>query len=157
MNLLLDLHRELIETLVRHDVGFIVIGGYAVIHHGYNRTTGDIDLWLRPDNANKEKLLQALKAFGIDDESLNDVRKLDFTQASFFKIGDEPERIDFLTRINLVNYDDADKEKVVADVDGLKIPFLHFNHLILSKINTDRQQDKADVDMLQRIHKLREE
>ena len=55
----------------------------------------------------------------------------------------------------MVNYDEADKKKVIADIDGLPVPFLHFNHLILSKINTGRGKDKADIEELQKIEKRR--
>ena len=151
MNLLIDAHRQLLEAMLHHNVDFIVIGGYAVIFHGYDRTTGDIDLWLKPDNANKPRVIEALRAYGIEDDSLNDVSTLDFTQTIAFAIGAEPERIDFITRINLIDYNEADRDKTIAEVDGLRIPFLHLNHLILSKINTNRLQDKADVDMLQKI------
>jgi hypothetical protein len=59
--------------------------------------------------------------------------------------------VDFLTHINLVKYADADEQKIVADMDGLPIPFLHLNHLVLSKMNTGRSQDKADIEMLQQV------
>ncbi|HZG01028.1 MAG TPA: nucleotidyltransferase [Chitinophagales bacterium] len=155
MNLLIDAHRQLLKAMLNNNVDFIVIGGYAVIFHGYDRTTGDIDFWIKPDNANKPKLIEALREFGIEETSLADVGTLDFTKTIFFNIGEEPERIDFLTRINLISYEEADRDKTIAEVDELKMPFLHLNHLILSKINTERPQDKADVDMLQKIAKHR--
>lgn len=153
MNLFVEAHRKLLEQLLKAKVDFIVIGGYSVIFHGYARTTGDMDIWLNPDNPNKDKLLNALEWYGIDQNSLDELRKLDFTKTVFFKIGEIPERIDFLTKINLVDYATADKEKIVAKLDDLNIPFLHLNHLILSKLNTGRPQDKADIEMLQRIQK----
>lgn len=153
MNLFVEAHKSLLEQLSKAKVDYIVIGGYSVIFHGYTRTTGDIDIWLKPDNANKDKLLSALEWYGIDQDSLNELRKLDLTKTVFFKIGEIPERIDFLTRINLVDYATADKEKIVAKLDDLNIPFLHLNHLILSKLNTGRPQDKADIEMLQKILK----
>lgn len=153
MNLFIDAHQKLLQSLLDARVEFIIIGGYSVIFHGYTRTTGDIDIWLRPENGNKRKLLKALQAFGIEKESLSAVSELDFTNTVFFKIGEEPERIDFLTKINLVSYDSADKKKMYGEIDNLTLPFLHLDHLILSKINTGRPQDKADVEILQNIHK----
>jgi predicted nucleotidyltransferase len=137
--------------LLDANVNFIIIGGYSVIFHGYKRTTGDIDIWLKPDNDNKKKLLPVLKQFGFEDDEVNAVSNIDFTQHTVFSMGEEPEKIDFLTRINLVQYDEADNNKVVAEVDELQIPFLHLNDLILSKINTGRSKDKADIDMLQQV------
>ena len=157
MNLFIELHRDLIKKLLAGNVDFIVIGGYSVIFHGYERTTGDIDIWLKPDNANKEKLLPVLKEFGVEGEDIAHVASLDFTIHQFFNIGQYPEKMDFLTYINLVNYEDADKHKIIGEIDGLLVPFLHLNDLILSKINTDRPKDKADIDMLQQIEKARHE
>ena len=152
MNLFLDSHQELIVMLLRHNVDFIIIGGYAVIFHGYHRTTGDVDIWLKPENDNKWKLLKALEDFGIEDEAMRELAKLDFEHHLAFHIGSEPEKIEFLTHISGVQFDEANREKILADIDLLKIPFLHFNHLILSKINTGRLKDQADIEELQKIH-----
>ena len=151
MNLFIDLHRLLIKKLLEAGVDFIIIGGYSVIFHGYVRTTGDIDIWLKPDNANKEKLLPVLIDFGFDECETNEVASFDFTKHLVFSVGDKPEKIDFLTRINLVEYEDADQHKIIADMEGLMIPFLHLNDLVLSKMNTGRLKDKADIEMLQQI------
>ena len=155
MNLFIELHQELLRKLLQEDVDFISIGGYSVIFHGYNRTTGDIDIWLRPDNDNKKKLLPVLRDFGFDEVELNEVASIDFTKHMVFSIGEYPEKMDFLTRINLVEYEEADKQKISAEVDGLIIPFIHLNHLVLSKMNTGRPKDKADVDKLQQIERSR--
>ena len=155
MNLFIELHQELLRKLLQEDVDFIIIGGYSVIFHGYNRTTGDIDIWLRPDNDNKKKLLPVLRDFGFDEVELNEVAYIDFTKHMVFSIGEYPEKMDFLTRINLVEYEEADKQKISAEVDGLIIPFIHLNHLVLSKMNTGRPKDKADVDKLQQIERSR--
>jgi len=153
MNLFVESHQKLLECLTDAEVDFIIIGGYSVIFHGYARTTGDIDIWLKPDNTNKAKLLQALRWYGIEEDSLRELNQLDFAKTVFFKIGDVPERIDFLTKINLIDYETANREKVLANLDDITIPFLHLNHLILSKLNTGRPQDQADIEMLQKIQK----
>jgi len=155
MNLFIELHQDLIKMLLDAHVDFIVIGGYSVIFHGYKRSTGDIDIWLKPDNANKEKLLPVLRQMGFDENEINEVAMFDFTQHMVFSIGEKPEKIDFITRISLVKYEDADKKKIIAEADGLLIPFLHLDDLILSKINTGRSKDKADIDMLQLIEKAK--
>lgn len=66
MNILLEEHQEIIKVLLKHHVDFILIGGLAVIYHGYGRTTGDMDLWIKPTNENKHKLLNALSEAGYD-------------------------------------------------------------------------------------------
>lgn len=153
MNIFIENHQKLLRSLLSHNVDFIIIGGYSVIFHGYLRTTGDIDIWLKPDNGNKLKLKSALFDFGIDLDVLNTLDSVDFTQHVAFHIDDVPERIDFLTRINLVEYAEADKMKVFGEFDGMILPFLHLNHLVLSKLNTGRMKDLADIDELQRINR----
>jgi predicted nucleotidyltransferase len=151
LNIFLDDHLEIIKLLIKHKTDFLLIGGYAVIFHGYTRTTGDMDLWLRPTNENKEKLVLALKDAGFEDEDLETLNSLDFSERLVFSIGTEPQKIDFLTKINQVTFDEADKTKVFAEWENLEIPVINIKELVLSKINTGRKKDEADIEELQRI------
>ena len=151
MNLFSELHHQLIKRLLEAGVEFIIIGGYSVIFHGYKRTTGDIDIWLNATNENKLKLLPVLKKLGLDEQEIAEIDALDFEAHIVLSLGEEPEKIDFLTHIGMVSFEDAARQKTEANFDGLLIPFLHLNHLVLSKMNTGRQKDKADVEMLQKI------
>lgn len=157
MNTFIDRHQHLITLLLQHEVDLIIIGGYSVIYHGYKRSTGDLDIWLKPDNLNKNKLILVLMELGFDPVSIKKIGSLDFTKHLVFSFWEEPEKVDFLTRINLVEYSEADAKKIIVDFEGFKVPFLHLDHLILSKMNTGRSQDMADVEMLQKIVKLKEE
>jgi hypothetical protein len=58
MNIFVENHQLLLKSMLQHDVNFLLVGGYAVIYHGYKRTTGDMDLWIEPDNNNKLKLIK---------------------------------------------------------------------------------------------------
>jgi hypothetical protein len=155
MNLFLDRHHQVLSLLIKHQVDFIVIGGYSVIYHGYARTTGDVDIWIRPDNLNKEKLLYVLAELNLSDESVQHASSFDFTKPLVFHIWQAPEKVDFLTHITGVNYEEADQQRIIAEIDGLLIPFLHFNHLILSKMTTGRSKDKTDIEELQKINRHR--
>ena len=66
VNILHAAHQEILHQLLEYGVDFILIGGYAVIAHGYERTTGDMDLWVRPDNGNKLLLVDALRSLDFD-------------------------------------------------------------------------------------------
>ena len=151
MNLFIDSHQQFIQRLLDSGVEFIVVGGYAVIYHGYKRTTGDIDIWLKPTNENRERLIEVLATLDFSDESLHQLSQLDFRETLVFSINEEPEKIDFLTKIANVTYDEADSSKIITSVDGMQIPFLHLNHLVLSKFNTGRTKDAADIEELQKI------
>jgi hypothetical protein len=141
------------KKLLAYDVEFILIEGYAVIFHGYVRTTGGMDVWLKPTNENKEKLLSLLEAEGIHKEDIEFLRRKNFSDMQAFHIGSPPKKIDFITKISGVEYPDADKQKFFFDADSFQIPIIHFNHLVTSKITSTRAKDKADVEELQKARR----
>ncbi|MBL0025627.1 MAG: DUF6036 family nucleotidyltransferase [Saprospiraceae bacterium] len=152
MNIFLPDHTEILKAFNDHEVEYILIGGYAVIFHGYDRTTGDMDIWLKPDNENKLKIIVALGEVGYDDESLDELNNFDFTTAVMFYLGLEPQKIEFITKLSLLNFDESNARKTFCHIDDeFKVPVLHFNDLILSKFNTGRTKDKADIEELQKI------
>jgi hypothetical protein len=146
----------MLEALLANEVRFIVVGGYAVNYHGFNRATGDIDLWIPPDNGpNKMKLFLALRALGISESSIAQLELLDFEHPTVFRDGAKPIMIDFMTSVSGIGFEQAWEKKVITELDGLKIPFLYFDHLILTKITTERTKDKLDVEELQKIARLK--
>ena len=156
MNIFIEEHQQMLVALVKHHVQFMLIGGYAVIYHGYARTTGDMDIWLALGNNNKEKLEKALREFGIDEESLSIFKNIDFTKPqNAFYFGKEPRRIDFLTMVSNVTFEDAYKEAVYFALENMQIPVIQYNQLILSKLTSERAKDKADIEELQRINKYK--
>lgn len=157
MNLFLESHQEVISFLLQHKVEFIIVGGYAVIYHGYHRTTGDVDVWIKPDNINKAKLITALESYGIESTSLSRLASEDFEKPLAFNLGKEPDKIEFLTHISGVSYTEADQKKVFAEIGQIRIPFLHLHHLILSKLSTGRLKDQADVEELQKVMRFKED
>lgn len=157
MNIFMEEHQQLLKALLNNDVLFLLIGGYAVIHYGYGRTTGDMDIWLQLGDTNKSKLIKALEEFGIEPDDIIELGKMDFTKPlPVFFIGEKPRRIDFVTLISNVNFDEAFKRVNYFTLDdGLQIPVIHFDDLIRSKLNTGRFKDQADIEELQRINKYR--
>ncbi len=128
-----------------------MIGGYAVNYYGYVRPTGDIDIWLKPDEETKFAFLAMLEKAGISNESRSLIAGLDFTSTAAFHIGQEPFRFDFLTKINGVTFNEAWNSRIIAQLGDLALPVISRNHLILSKISTNRTQDKLDVEELQKL------
>jgi hypothetical protein len=155
MNIFLDKHLLLIQNLIQGNVSFILIGGYAVNFHGYNRTTGDMDLWVKPSNENRDKMIKVLIEMGFNKDDLNTISKMNFTNALVFNFWEVPYKVDVLTKVAGVDYETADKEKIIAEVENVKIPFIHVNHLVLSKIGNNRTKDKLDVEELQKIQSLK--
>lgn len=147
---------KLLRLLNSLKVEYIVIGGYAVNFYGYRRTTGDIDLWIKPENGiNKEKIIAVFKQLNIAEDALLELTNLDFSQPLVFCDGEEPFKIDFITQISGVNFEEAWSKRVITIIEDTEIPFIHFNHLVLSKMTTNRERDKNDIEQLQRIQALK--
>lgn len=155
MDILLPEFKNLLKLLNKHKVTYMLIGGYAVIYYGFERNTTDMDIWLEPDNKNRDRLLLALKEFGISSESLLQLSKSDFNNIQFFFFGKKPRRIDFITRISGVSFKEAIAEVNHFPLEDQSIPIIQYHHLILSKISNERPKDKLDVEELQRINQYR--
>ena len=136
-------------------VDFLLIGGYAVIYHGYGRSTGDMDVWLKPDNENKLRFLAVLEKHLTDKSGIEKVKTLDFTSVVAFYIGAPPDKVDFITKIAGAKFDEAFSHKALLPIQNYQIPVLHFNDLIANKLLSARLQDKADAEELQKIEKLK--
>ncbi len=156
MNIFDDYTHNLLNELNKNKVEYLVVGGYAVNFHGYRRTTGDIDLWIKPENnTNKNNIIQSLRNLLVEENILEQLNALDFSKPIVFIDGEEPFKIDFMTFISGVDFNDAWKQKTVTILEGIPIPFIHLQHLIISKISTGRVQDKLDVEKLQQIQELK--
>ena len=156
MNIFDDYTHNLLNELNKNNVEYIVVGGYAVNFHGYRRTTGDIDLWIRPENGiNKNNIIQSLRNLKVEETILDQLKALDFSKPIVFIDGEEPFKIDFMTYISGVDFNEAWQQKMITTLDDTPIPFIHLKHLIISKITTGRPQDKIDVEQLQKIQAIK--
>lgn len=141
--------RELLELFRSNDVDFLVVGGHAVAFHGYPRFTQDIDCYVRPSSENGARIVRALRAFGF--ASLN-VSADDFVADDrMIQLGRAPNRVDLLTRLYAVSFDDAWATKVAGDIDGVPVWFIDRDSLIRNKRATGRPQDLADADFIERL------
>lgn len=145
MNIFFEEHIALIADMLDYGVEFILIGGYAVNYHGYNRATGDLDVWLKPANENKVKVLALLKKYEIDDASVEEISQLDFTHPLVFSIGDEPYKTDFLTKASGVTYEEAERGKEIFEFEGVQVPFVNLHHLVLTKMGTGRVRTRQTL------------
>ena len=140
---------EMLRALAAESVEFLVVGAYAVAGHGLPRATGDIDLWVRPSADNAARLWRALERFGAPRSRLTPDS---FTQPDVvYHIGLPPNRIDLLTTIDGVGFDEAWAEKVPCVVSGIAFDMLSLRHLVQNKRATGRPQDLADVARLQAL------
>jgi hypothetical protein len=131
----------------------MVIGGFAVAHHGHVRATKDIDVFVRPTAENAGKVMRALEVFGAPLAAL-DIDADDFaTPGKVVQLGVPPLRIDLLTAATALDFDDASRTTGRLDVDGRSIPIIGFDDLIKNKRAAGRPQDLADVDSLERLRR----
>lgn len=151
MNFTHPAHQEMLFALIKNQVDFILVGGYAVIYHGYVRTTGDMDVWVKPTNENKTKLLQVFTELKFDPEGIQQISKLDFTGVVIFHIGDVPERIDFLSKVQGLDFNEAYNQKETLNLKDQQVPILRLDDLITNKLLANRLKDKADIENLIKV------
>mgnify|MGYP007026490849 CR=1 FL=1 len=88
--------KDFIDALNQNEVRYILVGGYAVILHGYSRTTGDMDIWVEPNSANYQKLLKAFQLFGMSVFDMTEDRFLQTEDNDVFTFGRPPVSIDII-------------------------------------------------------------
>ncbi len=155
MNILTEAHKKLLIDLLDSGIEFLLIGGYAVNYHGYPRYTMDMDIWLRPDNENKQRFVDFLQKQDFSKESVDRVQGLDFNAAQAFHIGEKETRIDFLTKILGVEFNEAYARCSKLPFADKIVPVIQYEHLMINKMMSGRPKDKADVDELQKINRFR--
>jgi hypothetical protein len=138
--------RDLLREFCDQRVEFLVVGAYAMAVHGLPRATGDIDVWIRPTPDNAQRVWRALTAFGapLDALTINDLG----TPGTVFQIGLPPRRIDVLTGISGVAFDDAWPRRQTARFGDVDTPVLGLDDLIVNKAATGRPKDLLDRDSL---------
>ncbi len=138
--------REFIALLNAYQIKYLVVGGYAVTIHGYPRFTNDIDIWFWIDKSNAENLIKALKDFGFG--SLN-IEIEDFLHPNkVIQLGYPPNRIDLLTSISGVEFDECYPKRVNVDIAGIKIDFIDIESLKKNKKASARHKDLNDLENL---------
>ncbi len=145
MRLAKDL-REFIELFLSNEVEFLVVGAHALAFHGRARYTGDLDLWVRVSESNAARIEKALEAFGFASTGL---RAQDFlTPDMVIQLGQPPLRIDLLTGVTGVDFDQAWRRREYCDMEGLRVPFIDRELLVKNKRACGRAQDLADIEAL---------
>ena len=139
--------KEFIELLNGHNVRYLVVGGYAVAFHGYPRYTKDLDVWIELSPENADNVLKALEEFGFGSLGLKSEDFLESDQ--IIQLGYPPNRIDILTTLKEIKFEDCYKARVEVDIQGLKINFIDLENLKHNKRATGRPQDLADAENLE--------
>jgi len=140
-------YKDILSILSEKKVKFLLVGAYAMAAHGYPRSTMDIDLLVMPDPKNAKLVMQALNDFGAYtfDLSEDDLQK----EGLIFQIGVAPCRIDIITSIDGVKFEDAYEHSNIIDIEGIPIHVLSIQDMIVNKRASGRAKDLADIEMLE--------
>ena len=138
--------REFIELLNAREVRYVIVGAFALAHHGRPRYTGDIDFFVGSSSDNAQRLTQVIEEFGFANVG---VVEEDFTAADqVVQLGIEPNRMDLMTSISAVEFEEAWNSREYGNLDGLQVPFISKELLKRNKAAVGRKQDLADLDYL---------
>jgi len=130
---------DFVKLLNKHQVDYLVVGGYALAFHGKPRHTGDLDIWINSSESNAEKLVNVIQEFGLATLGLT---MSDFMQEGYVtQIGYPPLRIDILNTIDGVKFENAYPNKLLVDVNGIEVRYIGLKEFIENKTASGRSQD----------------
>ena len=138
--------KEFAESLNARGVEYLVVGGYALAAHGHPRYTGDIDFWVRRSTDNLARLLDALKNFGFGSLGLG---ANDFDPNTVVQLGQPPRRIDLLTSIDGVNFDECFARREQVELAGVHLNIIGLDDFKTNKQARGRLKDLADLESLE--------
>jgi hypothetical protein len=136
-------YRDILSELSGAGADFLVVGAFAMAAHQMPRATGDLDIWIRPDPANARRVWTGLARFGAP------VAEITYEELAepglFLQIGVAPVRIDILTEIDGVGFDEAWADRIELDFEGVRVPVISRRHLLVNKRAAGRPKDLADA------------
>jgi predicted nucleotidyltransferase len=139
--------KEFIELLNKNDVKYLIVGGYALAFHGYPRYTKDIDIWIWLDKKNAANIIKTLHDFGF---SSLDLKEQDFlTPGYVVQLGQPPGRIDLLTSVTGLEFQECYASRVHINIQGSEVDFIDLENFKKNKKAVGRHQDLADLENLE--------
>ena len=141
--------KELLELLNRHNVRYLLIGGYAVGLYGYPRSTNDIDIVIASDVENANRLVAALTEFGFGETSVSP--ELFTRKNSRVILGIEPMAVDLLNYLVGTNFEQAFEKRRLVEAEGIQISLISYDDLIANKRSVGRLHDLGDVEKLEKL------
>jgi len=144
---------EFIQLLNKHQVKYVLVGGWAVIFEGYSRTTGDIDFLIETSEDNAEKVLTTIEEFW--DSTIGFTKEDFLIEDNVIMMGRVPFRIDILTSISGVSFEEAYNNSKIYKEENFEVRCIHINELIKNKKSSGRLKDLADAEMLEKMLRKR--
>lgn len=142
---------DLVQCFTEEQCDFVIVGAHALAAHGAPRATGDLDVFVRPDPDNAERVLRALVRFGAPVKA-HAITAHDFTEpGTVYQIGLPPNRIDILTELSGISYEEATLETVTGRLGAVLVRCIGIDAMIRNKRASGRAKDLADVETLEEI------
>lgn len=138
--------KDFLKLLNLNKVEYLLIGGYAVGYYGYPRATADIDIWISRNRENAKKMVTVLKEFGFDVPELS--TELFLKKEKIIRMGVPPFRIEILTTLSGVDFDDCYKNRIGDILDEIKVNLISLEHLKINKKASGRFKDLDDLEHL---------
>jgi predicted nucleotidyltransferase len=147
MNIFNEDFQDFIVSLNKHNVEYMLVGGYAVILRGYSRSTGDMDIWVNKSESNFLLLQKAIVNFGMPSQA---IRSEQFFSDEYdvFSFGRPPYAIEIMTAVKGVDFYEAFQKSTVLSIDEIDVRVIHLQHLIAAKKAAGRHKDLNDIENL---------
>jgi hypothetical protein len=144
---------DLLIELCEAKAEFMLVGGWAVILYGHVRATDDMDIFVRPSADNSERVFSALEAFGAPLQAHGVAPRHFAKEGDAYRFGIAPLKVEVLTQISGVSFEDALQGSKSFELDGYQIPYIGKGALIANKKAAGRLKDLADVEELERLER----
>lgn len=143
---------EICTLLNKHEVDYLLIGGVAVVYHGYTRSTADLNFWYNPTMINFHKIINAIKEYGID---VSDLEKITFDpKKTFLRFTSSDFQVEFLPVIpGDITFKTAREKAEIQEINNTQVFIIGYEDLIKNKLSTNRLKDQADVEELAKRRK----
>ena len=140
--------REFIDLLNTKNVRYVIVGAWALAFHGRPRYTGDLDIFVAHEADNAAKLMEVIREFGFGDTG---IEQADFLQEDYvIQLGMVPNRIDVLTGISGVTFEEAWQSRETGQISGVQVFLISRDLLIKNKRAADRDKDRGDILLLEK-------
>jgi predicted nucleotidyltransferase len=143
-----------LQAFNNQQVKYLVVGGYAVNHYGYNRTTADIDIYVKDTVENRKAMIEALEKMGYG--RMEELLRVPLLAGYCEIMMDDGMYIDMMSDIPGLDSSDFDAQfdrKTMTQIDGIQIPFISYQDLMINKEKTGRTKDKDDFEQLLKIRR----
>ena len=138
--------RDFLKLLNLRKIKYLLIGGYAVGYYGYPRATADMDIWTAISEENAKKMIMAIKDFGMNTPDLTE--SIFLKPGKIIRMGYPPIRIEVLTEISGVNFEQCYTRCKETKIDGIKVKIISFKDLLKNKKASGRHKDLNDLENL---------